>query len=218
MEGNCFVVLFMVLKFMKTPVIVIHGGNSYPSHEAYLENLREKEVDFERMRSYVGWKMKLQDKLGDKFDVFSPRMPMGDNADYELWKLWFEKILNKLNKPAILLGHSLGAMFLVKYYSENKSKNKVKALLLVAPVCCNKGLSQEGCAKFELTKDVSVLTDIADNVVFFHSEDDPVVSYKSFLEFKKLIHDAEFMSFSNKGHFNTSEFPEIIKVIKALGS
>ncbi len=202
---------------MKTPVIVIHGGNSYPSHEAYLESLHKKEVDFERMRSYFGWKMKLQDNLGDKFDVFSPRMPMGDNADYELWKLWFEKIMNKLNKPAILLGHSLGAMFLVKYFSENKLKNKMKALLLVSAAYCCEKIKHE-CGNFNLVKDISALTDIADNVVFFHSEDDPVVPYESFLEFKKLIPDAEFVSFSDKGHFIGTEFPEIIKVIKTLGS
>jgi len=198
---------------MKTPVIVIHGGNSYPSQEAYLENLHNKEVDFDRMRSYVGWKMKLQDDLGEGFDVFSPRMPMSDNADYELWKLWFEKIMEALNKPCILVGHSLGAMFLAKYYSENNSKHKIKAILLVASACCDEKISHE-CGNFNLTKNISGLTKKAEKVIFFHSEDDPVVPFDSFLEFKKLVPGAEFISFTNRGHFLESVFPEIVDAIR----
>jgi predicted alpha/beta hydrolase family esterase len=61
-------------------------------------------------------------------------MPNKQNAQYEEWKLVFEKIIDKLDENFILIGHSLGAMFIVKYLSENTiSKTIEKTLLLGTP-------------------------------------------------------------------------------------
>ncbi len=199
----------------KTTVIAIHGGNSYSSQEVFLENLRNKEVDFDRMKVKISWRTNLQEDLGDDFDVFLPSMPVSDNADYELWKLWFEKIIDALDKPCILVGHSLGAMFLAKYYSENEPKNNITALLLVASAYCSEKIVHE-YGSFGLTKDVSMLTETAEKVIFFHSKDDIVVPYESFLEFQKKVVGAEFVSFNDRGHFLDSTFPEIVEKIKSI--
>ena len=61
-----------------------------------------------------------------------PQMPNKQNADYQAWKIEFEKILPDLDKDSILIGHSLGGIFLAKYLSENKLAQKLDSLHLVA--------------------------------------------------------------------------------------
>ena len=60
-------------------------------------------------------RMRLQEQLPE-FKVIKPEMPNKDMARYSAWKLWFEKHLPFLDsEKLIVIGHSLGAMFLIKY-------------------------------------------------------------------------------------------------------
>lgn len=72
------------------------------------------------MLSKAGRKEKLQEQLGSDFLVYQPQFPNKQNAQYPEWKLFFEKTIAQLEDGLILIGHSLGASFLVKYLSENK--------------------------------------------------------------------------------------------------
>jgi uncharacterized protein len=203
---------------MKTPILIIHGGNTYPSKEAYVEDLRTKDVHLDRMRYAPNWKETLQPTLGDDFDVLLPRMPMADNAEYDIWKLWFERILEVVNKPCILIGHSLGAMFLIKYLSENAPKHEVPLLLLAAPEFTHVDMPSTEQSSFSLKGDIAELNKRAKKVVFFHSKDDPVVSFESFTRFKESCKDAEFQTFTDRGHFLGEFFPEITKILQDFHS
>lgn len=60
-------------------------------------------------------RMTLQEQLPE-FKVIKPEMPNKDMARYSAWKLWFKKYLPFLDsEKLIVIGHSLGAMFLIKY-------------------------------------------------------------------------------------------------------
>ena len=84
----------------------------------------------------------LQERLPEFF-VIKPEMPNKDMARYSAWRLWFEKYFQFLDaEELILIGHSLGAMFLVKYFAENKFPKKVAQLHLVAPVLDAEGLPE----------------------------------------------------------------------------
>ncbi len=201
---------------MKTKIIALHGGDMFASYEDFVKNLCEKEVDFERMRPKKSWRADLQERLGDNFDVFLPKMPMSDNADYKLWFIWFSKIMSELKGDVVFIGHSLGAMFLIKYFSENFIKTcNTKALLLVSPEYCGKERKKD-CFTFNFDEDLNKLSNMFDKIMFFHSKDDKVVDYMHFEHFKELIPDAEFISFSDRGHFFESNFPEIVNVIKKI--
>jgi len=200
---------------MKTTILVLGGGDTFPSKEAFVEDLQTKEVYLERMKYVPNWKQNLQNELGDDFEVFLLRMPMADNAEYDLWKLWFEKVMEALNRPCILIGHSLGAMFLLKYFSEQKPKNTVKALFLIAPEYL--GPKKERNLKcFDLKEDISSLTEAVQCIVFFHSTNDPVVSYVNQSLFQKLLPKAEFIALADRGHFNMEHFPELVERIKSV--
>lgn len=103
---------------MKQQVFVIHGGTAFNTYEEYFEYLTKKEVSLEKLQGR-DWKINLQDDLGDGYEVFLPKMPNSQNAVYKEWCIWFEKFLPLLNDGVILVGHSLGAVFLAKYLSEH---------------------------------------------------------------------------------------------------
>ena len=105
---------------MKQQVVLIHGGNIFENYGEYISCLKNKKIDLNYLRSFPEWKNGLSEALGEGFDVLMPRMPNGSNAQYDEWKIWFQRILELLNEGAIFVGHSLGGVFLAKYFSENK--------------------------------------------------------------------------------------------------
>ena len=196
---------------MKKQVLVVHGGGSFIPREgqSMLDVIAEKEASLDRMRRSIAWKATLQEKLGDEYDVLAPKMPNADAPHYTEWKLWFEKILPLLDNDALFVGHSLGGMFLAKYYSENPVRGHVAALFLVAPPYDALGYEWE-------LGDISTLSSRADSVFVYHSRDDEVVLFSEGDKFKKALPGATFRELDGRGHFNKDDFPEIVEDIKSL--
>jgi len=118
---------------MKHQVVVIHGGDSFKTRAAYLKFLKTWQIDFERyLFETNGWKRNLSQSLGKKYDVILPDMPNKLNAKYGEWKIWFEKFIPHFKSDIVLIGHSLGGLFLVKYLAETKLPIKLKAVFLIA--------------------------------------------------------------------------------------
>jgi len=113
---------------MKKQVILIGGGTVFGTYKEFLNFLRNMEVSIEYLQK-VGWKDTLQEKLGSDFDVVKLKMPNNMNAKYEEWKIYFEKYTELFDNEIILIGHSLGGIFLVKYLSENVFPKKNKSTL-----------------------------------------------------------------------------------------
>jgi predicted alpha/beta hydrolase family esterase len=112
-------------------VFFIHGGMTFKNRNDYLKFLKTREVYLEK-KSYwsVGY---LRDKLGKNFQVINPRMPLQDNAKYLDWKITFESYFSKFEKNIILIGSSLGGIFLAKYLSENKFPKKILSVYIICP-------------------------------------------------------------------------------------
>ncbi len=94
---------------------IIGGGEVFTSREKYLEFL---ENNFSLDRKNTGdWKSWIANGLVETHTV--TRIPMPDklNADYDAWKIIFEKFVDQIdtNEPISLIGHSLGGIFLAKY-------------------------------------------------------------------------------------------------------
>ncbi|NOZ43581.1 MAG: hypothetical protein GXP45_00120 [bacterium] len=68
-------------------------------------------------------------------------MPNKQRADYHARKIWFEKLFPYINSSKesklILIGHSLGAIFLAKYLSENTFPKTIDQLHLISSVFDN---------------------------------------------------------------------------------
>lgn len=199
---------------MKQQVVAIHGGGSYNDRKAYLKSLKVYPVSIGTFNPRVDWKTNLSKSLGKNFEVLLPRMPNSNSARYEEWKIWFKRMVPFLKKGVILLGHSLGGIFLAKYLSENKFPKKIKAVILVAAPYNTK--KRHPTADFNLNEKLPKFISQSKRLIIIHSLDDKVVDYKEALEYKDVLPDAELITFKNRGHFNQSEFPEIVELIKSL--
>lgn len=192
---------------MKQQVIVIHGGHTFDTYKKYLAFLKSYKFDINGLR-IKKWKENLVGRLGKKFDVISPKMPNPMNVKYGEWKIMFEKLFPFLTGSSILLGHSLGGIFLAKYLSENKFPRKILAVFLVA--------APYRVDNFVLSGNLDKLRKQGGEIFLYHSEDDSIVSFSDFRKYRLAIPEANAVIFKNRGHFDQTEFPEIISRIKSI--
>lgn len=195
---------------------MIHGGGEHigTSRSNLAEKLRTKEVDVERFRRKDDWKTLLQKRLGEQYDVLAPRMPVADDPQYHEWEAWFANFSKLLDADAIYVGHSLGALFLTKYFAENPETSAKALFLIAAPyrVAADEDWSQTG---FVLPEDISVLDD-QPHVVYYHSTDDVVVPFEDFEQYQRQVTGAVFKRMEGRNHFFEDNFPEIVEDIKNL--
>lgn len=200
---------------MKQQVFVIHGGDAFNTYEEYLSFLEGYEVSLEKLQK-KGWKDSLAENLGSDYDVYLVKMPNGYNAKYKEWKLWFEKYLPLLNDNLILIGNSLGAVFLAKYLSEENISRKIKATFLVAAPFDRDGGKK--LPEFAVTSSLSKLAKQAGELYMYHSKDDPVVEYSELEKYREQLPNAHIKSFEDRKHFNGETFPEIMEDIRIVRS
>ncbi len=200
---------------MKKQVVFIHGGEAYSQYDAFLEHLRTCEID-PLAKPSSRWHKNLSEDLGSDFEVFSPRMPNTENAKYLEWKLWFERFIPLLKDGVVLIGHSLGGYFLVKYLLEEQFPVSIKALYLVATPFepDTNGLEDGGDFHFE-HGNVPKLAQMAQNIVIVHSADDFVVSVDHAYHYKEALPEAKFLLFQDRLHFWQESFPELITDIQS---
>ena len=198
----------------KKQVIYIHGGNSFEDYEKYLQHLRDSDFDpfYDKQKK---WKKTLDKDLGDSFEVFAPMMPSGHNAKYVEWKIWFEKLVPFIEDDVVIIGHSLGGIFVAKYLSENKLSKKILATYLLAAPYDDDDLD-DSLADFVLPESLSLLEEQGGKIYLYQSQDDEVVKYNNVERYAEAIPSAEKVIFEDKGHFNQEEFPEIVESIKNL--
>lgn len=130
---------------------------------------------------------------------------------YSEWLKEFERF--DITPETILVGHSCGSGFLVRYLSEHKDK-KVGKVVLVAPWINPLNYEVSDTADFfdfEIDPDFPARTKGV--TVFISSDDEPsVVKTVEILEEK--VKDIEFKRYTDKGHFclenlGKQEFPEL---------
>lgn len=191
-------------------VIVIHGGDSFKSHDEYLNFLKTREITKESFQQKKGWKTTIEQALGPDYDVLQPRMPNDLDAKYDEWVIWFERMFDFLDSEVILVGHSLGGMFLAKYLAQNDLPAKIKQLHLVAPPH-NKVAD---IADFMIPDSLENVSKQAEVIYLYFSKDDPIVPFTELDAFKAQLPDAKVVTFEDRGHFKQAEFPELIANIK----
>jgi predicted alpha/beta hydrolase family esterase len=192
-------------------VVVIGGGNSFRSHEDYLSYLKNTEVSLDKFKQHKDWKDILQEKLGKNFEVLQPKMPNKTNARYDEWKIWFERMIPFLKKNVIIIGHSLGGIFLAKYLSENNFPITIKATILVSAP-----FAKDYLIDFKLPSSLARFVQQGGIIYLIHSKDDEVVTFDHFEKYRQSLQNAKTKIFYNRGHFIQETFPEIVKLIRSL--
>lgn len=197
---------------MKKHILVIHGGTTFEDQDSFLSWIEGLDVKLDNLKLSNDWKANLQEDLGDDYEVLNPKMPNKQNADYKEWKTWFEKIIPLLSEEVVLIGHSLGGLFLAKYLSENNFSKKIESLILVAAVFdADYG---ESLVSFSFSKSLEGVSNQSGNIYLIHSKDDPVVPIEQLDKYKESLPNAKKLIFEDRQHFNQEHFPEIIDFIK----
>lgn len=157
----------------------------------------------------------LREKLGNKFEIIIPRMPLPENAKYNEWKLHFERHIPGIKSGVILIGISLGGIFLAKYLSENKFPKKITATYLIAPPFDNSDRDYDLVGGFKLGSNLDLLQKNSPNLNLMFSKDDEVVPQHHLGKYKEKLPSANFINFKSKnGHFRITRFPGIARMIK----
>lgn len=196
-------------------IIVIHGGTTFDTHENYISYLKNKEISLEKLKLRKYWRDTLPEKMGNDVEVLLPQMPNNTNARYEEWKIWFERMMPFFSEHIILVGHSLGGIFLAKYLSENTIPRTITATILIAAPFDDENI-EESLIDFALPVSLEKFVKQSKNIFLIHSKDDPVVPFDQLRKYQQALPNAKEIVFNDREHFNQEVFPEIIDLIKSL--
>lgn len=195
-------------------IVFIHGGTSFNSYDRYVENLKTKTVQKDRLTYQPMWFHLLDKSLGMPAEVLLPSMPNKQNASFEEWSIWFERIEEVIDEGAILIGHSLGAIFLAKYLAHNKLSKPAKAVMMLAGPYADEELEDLGGFGLSDADDLVNIFNSTNRVVFVHASDDPVVSIAEQEHYKKALPMAEYHLLEGPDHFMRPDFPEMVDLIR----
>lgn len=139
-------------------------------------------------------------------------MPKPYYPEYEVWQKEFERY--DITEDTLLVGHSCGGGFLIRWLSENKGK-KVGKVILVAPWVGTDPEQPFDKSFFDFTWDEDIATRTKE-LVLFESLNDAKSVQKSVEIVKKKLNNLKVIQFENKGHFiiehmGTEEFPELLQ-------
>lgn len=182
--------------------IIIHGM-------PYKEEFFDANLPISSERHWLPWLRK--ELIARGINAVTPEMPIPYNPEYEAWKNVFETY--PLTKETILVGHSCGAGFIIRYLSENNVK--VGKVVLVAPWLDPERSLDTGM--FDFTIDIDLLSKAGSTVIF--SSTDDMEDVKASVEIlKKEIPSIRIVEFKEYGHFcvedmGTDVFPELLKEI-----
>ncbi len=174
-------------------VILIHGS---PEPDEVITTQKEVTPD---------WFYWLHENVPN---VVIPPMPLEVEVVYEDWLKVFEGIA--LSDESVLVGHSCGGGFVLRYLSEHPEK-LFKKIILVAPWIDVHNELSTSFMKFEIDRSIS---DRLETHIFISSDDSQGIldSVKSIKE--KLAH-ATYHEFADREHFcGKREFPELLDLIK----
>jgi len=165
--------------------------------------------------NWIPWLKRELEKRG--FIVFTPKFPTPKGQTLSSWDTVFEGIERYIDSKTVLIGHSLGATFLLRYLE--KAERPVKALFSVAGFV---GLL--GNKRFDEINRTFVYADFdwkqiranADRFIVLHSDNDPYIPMENAEAIANNL-GTTVEIIHNAGHFNESagfkEFPLLLEKI-----
>lgn len=161
-------------------------------------------------KHWIPWLKSKLAKNGSK--AVAPLMPNPWSPDYYAFKNEFEKY--KISEGDVLVGHSCGCAFLVRWLGD--SRLKISKLILVAPWKIADGNDIERKDFYEYSIDESIKSRV-DKIVIFTSDDEEDNGKKSCDIFHRAL-GGGVIELKGRGHYvlsdmGTEEFPELLAEI-----
>ncbi len=179
--------------------IILHGK---PSKEEYFNGERSSQSNSHWL-SWLQQKLIVNGILAQTPELPEPYLPV-----YEAWSKVFEQF--KIDIDTILVGHSCGAGFLLRWLSENKME--VDKVVLVAPWIDPEKELKNDFFNFEIDKD---LLQRIKSICVFVSKDDEKDIHETVSIITNQLPQVEVKRFEDRGHFTlgdmkTEKFPELL--------
>jgi len=179
--------------------IIIHGC---PSNAKKAMNPETRTYD----KHWIPWTKK--QLLANNIETETPLMPSPWEPDYEKFKRTFEKY--NVDENTILIGHSCGCAFLVRWLGE--TKRKIFKLILVAPWKIP-DKDDKFRKEFYIYPIDETIKERVKEIVMFTADDKEEDGKESLKIFHKSL-GGEVIELKGRGHYmGTEEFPELIEVI-----
>lgn len=186
---------------------------TFKNKKDYLHYLKTRSISLTKKKRWA--EDYLDEKLGKRFQIIRPEMPLKHDSKYEDWKIHFERYIPYIKNNVILIGGSLGGIFLAQYLSENKFPKKILSVYLVCPPFDDTCFDEDLVGGFKLKKDLSLIEKNCKDVTLMFSKDDDDVPVEHAEKYRAKLKNAKIIIYKSKnGHFNISTFPEIVKMIK----
>jgi hypothetical protein len=182
--------------------IIIHG---YVDKEEYLNNPSLSP-------SKGHWLPWIQEQLNlTGIETQNPEMPDFFEPNYEKWKKALEQL--QPDENTILVGHSCGGGFIVRWLSENQVK--VGKVILVAPWLDPEHEIDPEFFNFTIDPNIA---DKTNGLTVMYSTDDQESILKTIEILKSKLSNVQYKEFHNKGHFvldslHSEKFPELLEEI-----
>lgn len=183
--------------------IILHGK---PSKQEYYDPSYPSASN----SHWIPWLQK--ELLTHDIAAHTPEMPNAYSPNYSLWSDIFERY--DITKDTVLVGHSCGAGFLIRWLSEH-TDTSVDKVVLVAPWLDPDNKLDSGFFDFSIDRTVAERTK---GITIFNSTDDGEDIQKSVAHIRQQIDTVQYKEFENYGHFcladmKTTEFPELLDYI-----
>jgi len=183
--------------------IILHG---LPSKEEYYDPAYPSASN----SHWLPWLQKQLMIQGIKADT--PEIPHVYDAGYDVFVREVERF--DITPETLLVGHSMGAGFWVRYLSENPQVTTDK-VVLVAPWL---NLDHEYDTDFFDFEIDQKLADRMNRCIIFNSDDDDAAMHESAQYLKVKLPGVVVRDFHNYGHFTlgsmkTDAFPELLEAL-----
>lgn len=188
-------------------VVILHG---MPDEDEYFATVGPSSSN----RHWIPW---LQKQLvAEGHVVQTPEIFNSFRPDYSVWQTEFERHL--VPEPMILVGHSCGAGFLVRWLSEHPDVNAEK-VVLVAPWLDPDRVDTIDFFEFEIDGN---LADRVGELHLFGSQDDMESVRKSVDILLEAVPGMIVHDYPQMGHFcfadlKTDEFPDLFAAVSTAG-
>ena len=182
--------------------IIIHGC---PDSEEEMVSLADLAFH------WIPWTREKLTAQGIKIET--PVMPEPWEPKYEKFKAEFEKYV--VDENTILIGHSCGCAFLVRWLGE--TKQKIAKLILVAPWKIPNKERDGADVDFYTYKIDETIKDRIQEIIIFTSDNEDADGKRSLEIFHQVL-GGEIIELKGHGHYTmgdmgTNEFPELIEDI-----
>ena len=161
-------------------------------------------------KHWIPWIKKELTSLRIKTDA--PLMPKPWYPDYRAFKKKFEKY--EVTKNSVLIGHSCGCAFLVRWLGN--TKRKIKKLILVAPWKIPPKNDKLKKLFYEYSIDKEIKERVKE-IVMFTADDEARNGKKSLEIFHKAL-GGKIIELKGRGHYTMNDmgtecFPELLKEV-----